>query len=336
MSDAGLRDWLVRRSKKLQVAGFLVLHRSSRELLAASFFSTGRTKQADINLLELEAVHIAIGLLQKRRGSVQVASPALNFGPSFRRWPAVKAKHFREGGGSFPSSWRRKPQHTSETLLPQPRRVRAEVHAVIDESNWRYNQAFEEALAWTKLVNVAGTAPLCGLREFIQPHTGISCLSGAATLLTREGQKAVEGEEMLQLVQHLLACLKMCRSSGTLSINLPVSQTSRASLPCLIDLPSKSLQVPVAHWRTRLGANEKRRFFSHCFENEARNKWLLRSYVSRIWLMRLSLITDVSPTHQVHWPRRPPREPCGNDYLPNFTISLIRSRQSWLRKFQWS
>ena len=62
LSDAGLME---RRPRKLQGAGFLILHRSSRELqAAASLFST---KRADINLLELEAVHIAMGLLMAVR-----------------------------------------------------------------------------------------------------------------------------------------------------------------------------------------------------------------------------------------------------------------------------
>ena len=111
MSDAGLRDWPEKPSRKLQGTGFLFLHRSSRELLAAaSFFSTGRTKQADINLQELEAVHTAIELLVAVRpekqgrwpSSVKMAFPVLNFGPLRRRWPVVKANNFREGGGSCP------------------------------------------------------------------------------------------------------------------------------------------------------------------------------------------------------------------------------------------
>ena len=39
--------------------------------------------------------------------------------------------------------------------------------------------------AWTKLVNVAGTAPSCGEREFIRTHIGVSWLSGAALHLGR-------------------------------------------------------------------------------------------------------------------------------------------------------
>ena len=61
--------------------------------------------QVDINLLELEAVHIPIGMLVavRAREAEEVAKLcAKGFSRLEPRWPAVKAKHFREGGGSCP------------------------------------------------------------------------------------------------------------------------------------------------------------------------------------------------------------------------------------------
>ena len=48
----------------LQGTGFLLLHRDTRELLAAASFTTmEQAKQVDINMWELKAVQMAIGLL---------------------------------------------------------------------------------------------------------------------------------------------------------------------------------------------------------------------------------------------------------------------------------
>ena len=81
------------------------------------------------------------------------------------------------------------------------------------------------------------------------------------------------------------------------------------------------------------------RLLSQRFRNGARNKWLLRLHVRRIWLMRLFLITDVSSTHQITSPRRPPGEPCGNDLLHDWAISpypltpvLVEKTSAVLRK----
>ena len=63
MSDAGTRDNPSRPGMKQQGMGFLMMHRSTRELLAAaSFFVETRRKQDDMNILELMAVQAAVGM----------------------------------------------------------------------------------------------------------------------------------------------------------------------------------------------------------------------------------------------------------------------------------
>ena len=79
------------------------------------------------------------------------------------------------------------------------------------------------------------------LREFIQTHNRVSFV------LMRHGKgmtELIRWEDMSQLVQHFFACFKICRSSGTFSIILPVSPTSGAKVLCWIDLPSTSPQLP--------------------------------------------------------------------------------------------
>ena len=64
MSDAGIRDSPTRRVVKQQGMGFLMMHRSTREpLAAASFFVVTRAKQDDINILGLRAVQAAAGMV---------------------------------------------------------------------------------------------------------------------------------------------------------------------------------------------------------------------------------------------------------------------------------
>ena len=194
--------------------------------------------------------------------------------------------------GDIRALWRRKPQHTSETLAsttPGPSRSSPQV---IDESNWRYNQAFEEALAWDKTGKLRwNSSVVWAARVSFQLILGFRACQAQRSFSqekdTRQSRvkRCCSSFNICSLASRCVDPVEPCQSTCL------CSQTSRASLPCLIDLPSKSLQVPVAHWRTRLGANEKRCSFSHCFENEARNKWLLRSHVARIWLMRIFLIT---------------------------------------------
>ena len=51
--------------------GFLMMHRSTRELLvAASFYEKTRVKQDDINILELWAVQAAAGMMMAVRAAV--------------------------------------------------------------------------------------------------------------------------------------------------------------------------------------------------------------------------------------------------------------------------
>ena len=68
MSDAGIRDSPSRPGVKQQGMGFLMLHRDTRELLAAGSFSVeGRAKQDDMNILELRAVQAAVGMMMAVR-----------------------------------------------------------------------------------------------------------------------------------------------------------------------------------------------------------------------------------------------------------------------------
>ena len=72
-----------------------------------------------------------------------------------------------------------------------------------------------------------------GLREFIRTHTGVSCLSGAATHLTNEGRNTVKVEQLLNrglpnlLMFVTFRCITVCsvlqtsRASGLLRVNLP-------------------------------------------------------------------------------------------------------------------
>ena len=61
--------------------GILLLHRDTRELLAAaSFFTMEQAKQVDVNMLELKAVQTAIGLLVavRARKALEVARISTN------------------------------------------------------------------------------------------------------------------------------------------------------------------------------------------------------------------------------------------------------------------
>ena len=68
MSDAGTRDYPCRPEMEQQGMGFLMMHRDTRELLAAaSMFVETRMKQDDINILELRAVQSAVGMMMAVR-----------------------------------------------------------------------------------------------------------------------------------------------------------------------------------------------------------------------------------------------------------------------------
>ena len=125
-----------------------------------------------------------------------------------------------------PSAWRRKPRHTSKTLpstTPNPSR--------------RGHQL---------------APPLCGLaRVDSNSHRGFMPSRRSEPFSQERDRKKVEEEEKLQLVQTSLACVKVCRSSGMLSINRLVSLTNGASLLKSIDLPWISLQVPAPQRRTQ-------------------------------------------------------------------------------------
>ena len=130
------------------------------------------------------------------------------------------------------------------------------------------------AIFLSPMVNVAGTEPLCGLREFF------NLISGT------------------RAVQNLFACVKTCQAIGALTINILVSQTIG-----WIDLPFLCFQFSAAQWRTRFSAIENMHLLSHRFGNEA------RSHVPRIWSARIFLITEFSLAHLVHWPRPSPLTP---------------------------
>ena len=146
-----------------------------------------------------------------------------------------------------PGTWRRKPRHTPRTFAS------AAPHPTRNSSNHgRKHLALQPVFrgrntsspVWTKLVNVARTAPSCGCASFFKP--------------AREGQRTVEEEETLQLVHNVLAYVKICRSSEILSINLLVSQISGASALLLDRLALDKSQVPVGSVGERGPAQSKR------------------------------------------------------------------------------
>ena len=77
-----------------------------------------------------------------------------------------------------------------QKLLHQLSQIRAEIQASVDG---KHRGSTTSTPAWTKLVNVGGTTPLCGLREFIRTYQAQRPFQSRA-------------EEILQLVHSLLAC----------------------------------------------------------------------------------------------------------------------------------
>ena len=142
------------------------------------------------------------------------------------------------------------------------------------------------------------------LREFLQTHPGFRV------------QQAQQEKDRGPSNKRRCSSFKMSSPSSRFVDPVKPCQSTclchRSAEPvhsCWIDLPSTSLRFQWAQWENRAQPIEKMRLLSTRFGNEARSKWPLRSHDHRIWLTRLFLHTDVSPTHQVHWPREPSRKP---------------------------
>ena len=212
-----------------------------------------------------------------------------------------------------PSTRRRKPQHKSRTLAstaPNPNQNscnRRREHLALQPGFRGSNTSRNSFIVWAA-------------RASSNSYWGFARVgrSKRRTEDSRMGRK-IAGRSTISRAR-----VEIRQSGGTVSINLPVSQTSGASLLCCIDLPSISLQVPVAQWGTRFSSIKKMRLLFHHFGNEARKKWPVRSHVPCIWLTRLSLMTDDSPARHIHWPRKSSGKPSGSGCLLNWAISPTR------------
>ena len=107
--------------------------------------------------------------------------------------------------------------------------------SVLTQQPGFFEEATRQCQFWTKLVNVAGTAPSCGLRGFIRTHFGGSWLFRRSD----PSGKKVEVEELL-------------------------SQTSRARLLRWIGLPSRAARFTDERCRCSRLCGSRVNWFERC------------------------------------------------------------------------